>query len=90
MGNTRAALSTGNGRSTSSVKWRTCRKRSPAIVAAMGGRLEPGPTREAHKAINPGGSVIHEVGGARMGRNAASAVTNALCETWDVKNLFLD
>jgi hypothetical protein len=36
-----------------------------------------------------GGKVIHEVGGAIMGADAATSVTNQWSQTWDVKNVFL-
>jgi choline dehydrogenase-like flavoprotein len=59
------------------------------IIDAMGGRTKDGPTADGAKAISPGGFIIHEVGGAIMGANRASSVTNQWCQTWDVKNLFL-
>jgi choline dehydrogenase-like flavoprotein len=59
------------------------------IIDAMGGRLKDGPITDGSKAISPGGFIIHEVGGAIMGANQASSVTNQWCQTWDVKNLFL-
>ena len=60
-----------------------------AIIEAMGGRLKEGAKTDGSEAIGTGGSVIHEVGGAIMGANSASSVTNQWCQTWDVKNLFL-
>ena len=60
-----------------------------AIVDAMGGRLKEGPKPGA-AAIAPGGSIIHEVGGAMMGADSATSVTNRWSQTCgDVKNLFL-
>ena len=41
------------------------------------------------KAIHTGGSIIHEVGGAIMGAEARSSVTNKWCQTWDVANVFI-
>jgi choline dehydrogenase-like flavoprotein len=41
------------------------------------------------KAIAPGGFIIHEVGGAIMGSDPGSSVTNQWCQTWDVPNLFI-
>lgn len=59
------------------------------IIEAMGGRtLEPVQTDGA-KAIAPGGSIIHEVGGAIMGADPKSSVTNRWGQTWDVRNLFV-
>ena len=60
-----------------------------AIVEAMGGRVQGGPVMDGAAAIRPGGSIIHEVGGAIMGANASRSVTNRWCQTWDVKNLFI-
>jgi choline dehydrogenase-like flavoprotein len=45
--------------------------------------------RDGAKAIAPGGSIIHEVGGALMGTDAGNSVTNRWGQTWDVKNLFI-
>jgi choline dehydrogenase-like flavoprotein len=59
------------------------------IVEAMGGRVKDAPVIDGARAIAPGGSIIHEVGGAIMGANSRTSVTNAWCQTWDVKNLFL-
>jgi choline dehydrogenase-like flavoprotein len=39
------------------------------------------------KATAPGGSIIHEVGGAIMGADARRSVTNQWGQTWDVTNL---
>jgi choline dehydrogenase-like flavoprotein len=58
-----------------------------ALIEAMGGRLQHPPEKEGHKVVRTGGTVIHEVGGAIMGANPASSVTNAWSQTWDVKNL---
>jgi choline dehydrogenase-like flavoprotein len=41
------------------------------------------------KAIAPGGSIIHEVGGAIMGSDRTRSVTNGWSQTWDVPNLYL-
>jgi choline dehydrogenase-like flavoprotein len=41
------------------------------------------------KAIAPGGSIIHEVGGAIMGSDPKSSVTNAWGQTWDIDNLIV-
>ena len=39
--------------------------------------------------LAPGGSIIHELGGAIMGSDAKQSVTNRFGQTWDVKNLFI-
>ena len=59
------------------------------IINAMGGKVNGGPELDGKKAIAPGGSIIHEVGGAIMGSNASNSVVNGWCQTWDVPNLFL-
>jgi choline dehydrogenase-like flavoprotein len=59
-----------------------------AVIDAMGGRMHDAVTDGA-AAIRPGGSIIHEVGGAIMGANPTTSVTNRWGQTWDVKNLFI-
>jgi choline dehydrogenase-like flavoprotein len=59
------------------------------LLDALSGRLLKPPADDPLQAIRPGGTVIHEVGGAIMGADPASSVTNAWSQTWDVKNLFL-
>ena len=59
------------------------------IIEAMGGRMNGEVESDGAKAIQTGGSIIHEVGGAIMGGNAQSSVANQWGQTWDVKNLFL-
>jgi choline dehydrogenase-like flavoprotein len=59
------------------------------IIEAMGGRVQGTVQADGAKAIAPGGSIIHEVGGAMMGSDPAKSVTNQWCQTWDVKNLFV-
>src|SRR5262249_60984187 len=58
------------------------------IIYGMGGRPRTVQTDGA-KAIAPGGSIIHEVGGAIMGSEQGNSVTNQWCQTWDVPNLFV-
>jgi choline dehydrogenase-like flavoprotein len=59
------------------------------IIEAMGGRVRGKVETDGAKAIAPGGSIIHEVGGAIMGADPKTSVTDQWCQTWDVKNLFL-
>jgi choline dehydrogenase-like flavoprotein len=61
-----------------------------AIIDAMGGRIRDPLETDGAKAISPGGSIIHEVGGAIMGADAATSVTNRWNQTWDVDNLFIN
>ena len=58
-------------------------------ITAMGGKPRSQPQTDGAKAIEPGGKIIHEVGGAIMGSAPRNSVTNQWCQTWDVKNLFL-
>ncbi|MFM8617658.1 MAG: GMC family oxidoreductase [Opitutaceae bacterium] len=58
-------------------------------ITAMGGKPRAQPQADGAKAIEPGGKIIHEVGGAIMGSDPRKSVTNQWCQTWDVKNLFL-
>ena len=46
------------------------------IIGAMGGRVHGEVIADGAKAIAPGGSIIHEVGGAIMGADRARSVTN--------------
>ncbi|HVX38260.1 MAG TPA: GMC family oxidoreductase [Gemmatimonadaceae bacterium] len=61
-----------------------------SLITAMGG--EPSgsmPGKEHGYGLAPGGSIIHELGGARMGSDPSRSVVNANCQTHDVKNLFV-
>ena len=59
------------------------------IIEAMGGRVRGEVESDGRKAIAAGGEIIHEVGGTIMGIDAKTSVTNAWCQSWDVKNLFI-
>jgi choline dehydrogenase-like flavoprotein len=59
------------------------------IITAMGGRTKKPVERDGARAIAPGGSIIHEVGGAIMGADPRKSVTNSWSQTWDVPNLFI-
>jgi len=56
------------------------------LLTEMGGKASP---KKGRDAIQRPGEIIHEVGTARMGKQAGDSVTNQFCQTWDVKNLFL-
>ncbi|HVH83060.1 MAG TPA: GMC family oxidoreductase, partial [Steroidobacteraceae bacterium] len=58
------------------------------IIEAMGGKAQKIETDGA-RAIAPGGLIIHEVGGAIMGADSKTSVTNQWCQAWDVPNLFV-
>ncbi len=59
------------------------------MIEAMGGKVRSQVQADGAKAIEPGGKIIHEVGGTIMGADAKKSVTNQWCQTWDVKNLFV-
>jgi choline dehydrogenase-like flavoprotein len=59
------------------------------IIHAMGGKTQGAVQTDGAKAIAPGGSIIHEVGGTIMGSTPATSVTNQWCQTWDIDNLFV-
>ena len=60
------------------------------LIREMGGEVwSPMPTKEDGYGIANGGSIIHELGCARMGGNPATSVLNPNCQAWDVKNLFV-
>ena len=61
-----------------------------ALVAEMGGQVfSPMPSAEDGYGIAPGGRIIHELGGARMGADPRTSVVNGWCQAHEVKNLFL-
>lgn len=61
-----------------------------SLVAEMGGEVfSPMPSRERGYGISTGGSIIHELGGVRMGSEASRSVVNSWCQAWDCKNLFV-
>ncbi len=59
-----------------------------ALIDTMGG-VARGPSARDASGISVGGSIIHEVGTARMGSNARTSVLNGFCQTHDVDNLFV-
>jgi choline dehydrogenase-like flavoprotein len=58
-------------------------ERMRETMSALGAEIE-----EAGE-LKPPGACIHEVGTARMGRDAKTSVVDSFCRTWDVKNLFV-
>jgi len=59
------------------------------IIGAMGGKVRGKVHPTGVGAIEPGGHIIHEVGGAIMGTDRGSSVTNRWNQTWDVPNIWL-
>lgn len=60
-----------------------------ALIEAMGGTVRSKKIKTGQEIIEPGGKIIHEVGGALMGADPKKSVCNKWNQTWDVKNLFL-
>ncbi len=61
-----------------------------ALIAEMGGEVfSPMPTRERGYGIAAGGVIIHELGGARMGDDPKTSVTNRWSQAHECKNLFV-
>jgi choline dehydrogenase-like flavoprotein len=61
-----------------------------ALIDQMGGTLlwQPSGADEDY-GISTGGSIIHELGGARMGADPKRSVVNAWSQAHDVRNLFV-
>jgi choline dehydrogenase-like flavoprotein len=61
-----------------------------ALIAELGGQVfSPMPSAADGYGIAPGGRIIHELGGSRMGADPKTSVVNANCQTHDVQNLFV-
>jgi choline dehydrogenase-like flavoprotein len=61
-----------------------------ALIAEMGGTVfNPMPPREQNFGLAAGGTIIHELGGVRMGTDPKASVVNANSQAHDVKNLFV-
>ena len=60
------------------------------IIETMGGKVRglKNADREADGISTPG-TIIHEVGTARMGDSPKTSVLNKYCQAWDAKNLFV-
>ncbi len=61
-----------------------------SMVEALGGKVMGKHAKDGGKTILRGGCDYHELGGAIMGSDPKNSVTNQWCQTWDVKNLFLN
>jgi choline dehydrogenase-like flavoprotein len=59
------------------------------IIRAMGGQVAAPLAADAVKEISKGGELNHEVGGAMMGDDAKTSVTNRWSQCWDAKNVFI-
>ena len=60
-----------------------------ALIESMGGRVTSLGSSTEKAGISIPGSIIHEVGTARMGDDPRTSVLNSFCQAHDVKNLFV-
>jgi choline dehydrogenase-like flavoprotein len=61
-----------------------------SLITELGGTtFSTMPTRAQNYGIAAGGSIIHELGGTRMGADPSTSVLNANCQAHDCKNLFV-
>jgi choline dehydrogenase-like flavoprotein len=61
-----------------------------ALIAEMGGQVfDPMPPADKGYGIAPGGAIIHELGGARMGADRRTSVLDRNGRAHDVPNLFI-
>jgi choline dehydrogenase-like flavoprotein len=60
------------------------KREAAAMITGAGGRVVHGSDQP-----NPGGSAIHEMGGARMGHDPASSMLNRFNQAHEVPNLFV-
>ena len=61
-----------------------------SLVDEMGGTVfDPMPTKEQGYGLSTGGSIIHELGGARMGDDPGTSVVDPHCQVHGVKNVFV-
>ncbi len=77
----------------SDYEWKQARhmeKTFAAIIESMGGKVHQlTPEQREKEAISVPGTIIHEVGTARMGGNPRMSVVNGFCQAHEVKNLFV-
>ncbi|HWH02515.1 MAG TPA: GMC family oxidoreductase [Gemmatimonadales bacterium] len=61
-----------------------------SLVDEMGGTVfDPMPPKEQGYGLSTGGSIIHELGGARMGDDPGTSVVDPHCRVHGVKNVFV-
>ena len=59
-----------------------------SLIEAMGGEVRGQMPAAPSYGLSTGGSIIHELGGVRMGADKSDSVLNGNCQAHDVKNLF--
>ncbi len=61
-----------------------------SIIETMGGRVHNlTPQQREREGISVPGTIIHEVGTARMGNDPRTSAVNGFCQAHEVKNLFI-
>ena len=61
-----------------------------ALVRGMGGEVfSPMPAADQGYGIADGGTIIHELGGTRMGDDPKTSVLNRWCQAHDCRNVFV-
>ena len=89
-GASRCCGSTGSGATTRCNQSKHMQETFRALIAEMGGTaFSDMPTKEQGYGLAPGGRIIHELGGARMGSRPEDVGAERSCQAHDVKNLFV-
>jgi choline dehydrogenase-like flavoprotein len=74
-------------------EWKQARhmeKTFAEIITAMGGKVSGlSAAQRESQGISIPGTIIHEVGGARMGKSAKDSILNGYCQAHEMKNLFV-
>ncbi|MFN7938825.1 MAG: GMC family oxidoreductase [Bryobacteraceae bacterium] len=74
-------------------EWKQARhmeKTFAAIIEGMGGKVSGlSAAQRESQGISVPGTIIHEVGTARMGKDKRDSVVNGFCQAHEVKNLFV-
>jgi choline dehydrogenase-like flavoprotein len=59
------------------------------IIESLGGKVYGKVETDPEKAIEAGGTIIHEVGTTSLGSDPKNSVLNQWCQSWDVPNVFV-
>jgi choline dehydrogenase-like flavoprotein len=59
------------------------------IIESLGGKVYGKVETDPEKAIEAGGTIIHEVGTTCLGSDPKNSVLNQWCQSWDVPNVFV-
>ena len=86
----RRCASTGSGASRRCARRSTCRRPSATIIQRDGRRgVRADAGAEEDYGLEPGGRIIHEAGGTRMGKDPRTSVLNEWCQAHEAKNVFV-